>query len=117
MKATSSPRSISDVKKATSRCSDHARNLGRTQLGFRNEGRWGRERGWGREARERAGGERCGSEEISTESANNYFSFRPLGFLIIKKLDDFLNNLIIVELAYHIRYVNGKHAWFFYVYF
>lgn len=54
------------------------RNFSRTQLGFRGE----------REAGARERGE---SREISTESANNCFSFRPLGLLIVIKFDDYLN--------------------------
>ena len=51
--------------------------------------------------RAREGG--SGQQTISTQSANNYFIFRQLDLLILIKFNNYLNNLIIVELAYHIR--------------
>ena len=37
------------------------------------------------------------------ESTNDYFVFRQMDFLIIIKFDNYSNNLITVELAYHIQ--------------
>jgi hypothetical protein len=60
------------------------------------------------------GGEREWEQRTDfDDTANYYFPFRQLGLLIIIKIDNYLNNLIIVELAYHIRYHLTSRPTFF----
>jgi hypothetical protein len=76
--------------------------------GAREEGGTGSE---GLPTRVSEAGERGWEQQIDfDDSANYYFPFRQLDLLVKIKFDNYLKKLIVVELAYHIRYNANMHT-------